>query len=216
MHMTFDLSSIAGLAVFLIILLFSVILHEIAHGTVAEWFGDTTAKDAGRLTLNPLVHIDPVFSIIVPLVLYITTGFPFGAAKPVPVNYNRLSNFRWGVFCVSIAGIITNLFLAFAFSIPLHFSALNQSFASFCALVIEINISLAVVNMIPIPPIDGSKAIAALLGEWAIEKVTSFERRGIWGLLPFLILIYFLFTTSFFNGVLNPVLGFFYHVFGLG
>ena len=202
--------------IFLVILIFSAILHEIAHGVVAEKFGDTTARDAGRITLNPIPHIDPLFSIIIPLGLYLS-GSPilFGFAKPVPVNYYRLSNWRWGIFCVSIAGIVTNLFLAFAFSIPLHFANISPFAQGLCTLIVELNISLAIINMIPIPPIDGSKDLAALLGENVLEKVVSIESKGIWGTLPFIILIYILFLTPLFNNVMVPVFNFFFKIFGI-
>src|SRR5258708_4505183 len=158
-----------GIVTYLIILLFSAILHEIAHGAMAEHFGDDTARMMGRITLNPISHIDPYFTILVPLLLFMS-GSPviFGAAKPVPVNYYNLRNFRWGVFWVSIAGILTNLLIAFAFSLPLRLMTVSPAVHDLFIAVAEINIFLAVVNMIPIPPIDGSKVIAALLGEGAI------------------------------------------------
>lgn len=210
-------SSGSSIIIFLIILLFSAILHEIAHGAVAEYFGDDTARRMGRITLNPIVHIDPYFSILVPLLL-VLSGSPviFGAAKPVPVNYFNLRNFRWGVFWVSIAGILTNLFLAFAFSLPLHFHNIQPAVANFFTSIVEINIFLAVVNMIPIPPIDGSKVLAALLGERAIQWIMRIEMRGLIGILPFIVLIYFLFTTAAFQSILLPIAGFFFRIFGLG
>jgi Zn-dependent protease len=207
---------VAGI-IALVILVFSAILHEIAHGVVAEQFGDTTARDSGRITLNPISHIDPWFTIVIPLLLFLS-GSPviFGAAKPVPVNYYRFTNFRWGVFWVSIAGILTNLFIAFAFSLPLRFGMGSDVVRALFTEIVEINVVLAVVNMTPIPPIDGSKVLAALLGEDAINWVTSFERRGLLGILPFLILIFILFSTSAFQSVLIPVVNFFFRLFGLG
>ncbi len=205
-----------GIVAYLIILLFSAILHEIAHGAMAEHFGDDTARMMGRITLNPIVHIDPYFTILVPLLLFMS-GSPviFGAAKPVPVDYNRLRNFRWGVFWVSIAGILTNLIIAFAFALPLRFlDPSSGTYAIFMAIA-EINVFLAVVNMIPIPPIDGSKVIAALLGEGAIEKIMSIEMRGIWGILPFMILIYFLFSSGGFQAIMLPVVNFFFRLLGI-
>lgn len=201
---------------FLIILLFSAILHEVAHGVAAEYFGDDTARMMGRITLNPISHIDPFLTILLPLTLYFF-GSPviFGAAKPVPVNYYKLRNFRWGVFWVSVAGILTNLFLAFVFTLPMRLMQVNPAVQSLFAGIAEINIFLAVVNMIPVPPIDGSKAIAALLGEWAIHKVTALEQSGIWGILPFMILIYILFSSSGFQNILTPVIGFFFRIFGI-
>ncbi len=208
---------ITTIIVGLVILLFSAILHEIAHGVVAEYFGDTTARDAGRITLNPISHIDPWFTILIPLVLFLS-GSPviFGAAKPVPVNYYRFTNFRWGVFWVSIAGILTNLAIAFAFSLPLRLGLGSYEVQTVFTEIVTINIVLAVVNMTPIPPIDGSKVLAALLGERAINWVTSFERRGWIGILPFIILIYVLFSTSAFQAILVPVVNFFFRIFGMG
>jgi len=209
--------AIPSIIISLLILLFSAILHEIAHGAVAEYFGDDTARRMGRITLNPIVHIDPYFSILVPLLLFLS-GSPviFGAAKPVPVNYFNLRNFRWGVFWVSIAGILTNLFLAFVFSLPLHLHNISQPVATLFTNIVEINIFLAVVNMIPIPPIDGSKVLAALIGERAIQAIMRIEMRGFLGILPFIVLIYLLFTTAAFQSVLLPVAGFFFKIFGLG
>ena len=204
------------IVIYLIILLFSAILHEIAHGRVAEYFGDDTARMMGRITLNPIAHIDPYFTILLPAIL-VFSGSPviFGAAKPVPVNYYRLRNFRWGVFWVSIAGVLTNLFLAFSFSIPLHYISADSPLASICYIAVQVNVFLAVINMIPIPPIDGSKVFAALIGERAIRWIMSIEMRGWLGILPFIILIYFLFATSAFQGILIPVANFFFRIFGV-
>jgi Zn-dependent protease len=205
---------IASLIISLIILLFSVILHEIAHGTVAEYFGDNTARLMGRLSLNPLVHIDLYYTILMPLLLALAHLPVLGAAKPVPVNYNNLRNFRWGVFWVSIAGILTNLCIAFIFSIPLHFAAsLPQAAINVFSTVVILNIYLAVVNMLPIPPIDGSKVLAALFGEKAIYKVSQFERFGI---IPFVIFIYLVFSFAPFQNAMTSVVSFFFKIFGLG
>ncbi len=205
-----------GIVIFLIILLFSAILHEIAHGAVAEYFGDETARYMGRITLNPIKHIDPYFTILIPLIL-VLSGSPviFGAAKPVPVNYYNLRNFRWGVFWVSIAGILTNLFIAFAFSLPLRFGHVAPAIHDLFISIAEINIFLAVVNMIPIPPIDGSKVLASLLGERAINWIMSIEMRGLLGILPFMILIYILFSSSGFQNIMLPIVNFFFRILGI-
>ncbi len=214
----YNLINMLGIPIilFLIILLFSAILHEIAHGVAAEHFGDDTARMMGRITLNPISHIDPFLTILLPLSMYIF-GSPviFGAAKPVPVNYYRLRNFRWGVFWVSIAGILTNLFLAFVFTLPMRFMQVSAPVQNLFIGIAEINIFLAVINMIPIPPIDGSKVLAALFGERAILAVTSLERRGIWGILPLLVLIFILFSSAGFQNILLPVIGFFFRIFGI-
>lgn len=200
----------------LIILLFSAILHEIAHGAVAEYFGDDTAKLMGRITLNPIPHIDPYFTILIPLML-IVSGSPviFGAAKPVPVNYYRLRNFRWGVFWVSIAGVLTNLLIAFIAALPLRFLSLSTAAHDILFTIAEINVFLAVVNLIPIPPIDGSKVLAALLGENAIRWIMNIEMRGLVGILPFIILIFVLFSSAGFQSVMLPVVNFFFRLIGI-
>ena len=203
--------------IFLVILVFSAIIHEIAHGAVAEYFGDYTARDEGRITLNPIPHIDPLYTILIPFLL-ITAGSPivFGAAKPVPVNYYNLRNFRWGVFWVAIAGILTNLFLAFVITLPLRFFDFSPALENLFIYIAQINIFLAVVNMIPFPPIDGSKVVAALLGEGAIQRLMDIESRGgILGALPFFILIYLLFMTPLFSIVMSPITEFFFKIMGI-
>jgi Zn-dependent protease len=201
----------------LIILLFSAILHEIAHGAVAEYFGDDTARDAGRITLNPVSHIDPVLTLLVPF-LMVTSGSPiiFGAAKPVPVNYNNLRNFRWGVFWVSIAGVLTNLFLALFFALVLKFYPVQEGVQAIFVQIVVINVALAVINMIPIPPIDGSKVVASLFGERAIGALMRLEMSsGPLGMLPFFILIYILLLSSGFQQILGAAMGGLFRLLGL-
>jgi Zn-dependent protease len=199
---------------FLVVLVFSAILHEIAHGMAAEYFGDYTARDEGRITLNPVSHIDPFFTILLPLMTY-STGVIFGAAKPVPVNYYNLRNLRWGVFWVSIAGVLTNLLLAFIIALPVRFNLVSPELSSVFTAIAQINVFLAVINLIPIPPIDGSKVLASLLGERAILKVMAMEGNGILGIIPYFILIYLLFLTPLFHVIITPVVGFFFKLVGI-
>ena len=154
---------------FLIVLIFSVIIHEISHGYMAELFGDPTARLAGRLTLNPIPHIDPLGSIIIPALMLIASGgnFAFGWAKPVPYNPHNLRNYKWGTVAVAIAGVSANLFLAIFFGLIIRFDSNlgihSSSFLSLLYLIVEVNLVLAVFNLIPIPPLDGSKILFTLL-----------------------------------------------------
>ncbi len=172
------------------LLLYSVILHEVAHGWVAHLFGDDTARHYGRLTLNPASHIDPIGLISLFLV-------GFGWAKPVPVNYNNLRSSRFGLMCVALAGCAMNIFIAI-FALLLLQSGMFEpgSFlASLLPIVIKINIILGAFNLIPIPPLDGSKILMGFLPERAQETLARIEPFG------FFILIFLLFT-----GLLNPVI----------
>ncbi|MFA4904280.1 MAG: site-2 protease family protein [Desulfobaccales bacterium] len=151
-------------ALMAIVLLFSVIVHEVAHGYVALINGDPTAKMLGRITLNPAPHIDPFGTIILPLLLLIThAGILFGWAKPVPVNPLNYRNYRWGEFAVSAAGPVSNLALAALFSVLLRMGLNNPGLMQMAYFGVTINIFLALFNLIPIPPLDGSHILALFL-----------------------------------------------------
>ncbi len=156
------ISTVAITIFSLVVLLFSVIIHELAHGYVAYSLGDPTAKYEGRLTLNPLKHLDPFGSIILPLLLFIAgSPFLFGWAKPVPVNPYNFTDKKYGEIKVSIAGPASNLALAVFFGLILRFIPnsiilSNQGIAIALSYIVAINIWLALFNLIPIPPLDGS------------------------------------------------------------
>ena len=146
---------IAGLA----ILIVSVIIHETAHGYAALAQGDQTARLAGRLTLNPLAHLDPIGSVLVPLALFALGAPVFGWAKPVPYNPYNLRDQRWGPAFVALAGPVSNFFLALVFSLLWRGGWQNE----LILLAVFINLTLAVFNLIPIAPLDGSKILFALI-----------------------------------------------------
>jgi Zn-dependent protease len=174
-------------------LLFSIILHEVAHGWVAYRMGDPTAKRLGRLSLNPLKHLDPIGTLMLFLV-------GFGWAKPVPVNFNNLSDKRKGLIFVSSAGIVANIL--FAFVALLFFRLFSSSSSGAVAIlvyyVVQINITLAALNLIPIPPLDGSKILMGMVSERTRYFLARLEPYG------FFIIIGFLYL-----GILDPLIGLF-------
>ena len=148
------------------ILIFSVVLHEVSHGVVANALGDPTAKNAGRLTLNPIPHLDPIGSILLPAVMIIFGGFIIGWAKPVPVNPLNLRDKRFGSLKVSLAGPASNLAIALVFGFALRFLPLfevNPALAAVVSTIVIINLVLAALNLLPIPPLDGSHILFAFL-----------------------------------------------------
>ncbi len=180
-------------AMFLIlagILLYSVILHEVAHGWIAHLFGDDTALRYGRLTLNPISHLDPIGTLMLFLV-------GFGWARPVPVDYNSFSNRRFGLFSVALAGCAANMLIAILalFLLQFDFANANPALTLILPIVVRINIILCAFNLIPIPPLDGSKILISFLPYQAQEKLAMLEPYG------FFILAFLLFT-----GLLNPVI----------
>ncbi len=150
----------------IIVIIFSIIIHEISHGWAAYALGDPTAKLAGRLTLNPLSHLDPIGSFVVPLLTYsMLGGLIFGWAKPVPYNPYNLRAGKWGPALVAIAGPVSNLFLAAIFSLIIRLSVgvAPVAFIQLSIMIVLINLGLALFNLIPVPPLDGSKILFALI-----------------------------------------------------
>ena len=151
----------------IVILIMSVIIHEMAHGYAANWLGDPTARLMGRLSPNPLVHLDPMMSVILPGLL-LATGSPilFGAAKPVPYNPYNFTNQRWGEAIVAFAGPLANFAIAGIFAVLVRLSDvlnLSDAFIQLAIGVIMLNIFLAFFNLVPIPPLDGSKILPKFL-----------------------------------------------------
>ncbi len=171
----------------LLVLLFSIVIHEVAHGSVAYSLGDSTAKDAGRLTLNPINHLDPIGSVMLPLFLVFLGGPIIGWAKPVPINPYNFNDQKWGDVKVSIAGPLANFLLALIFGLLVMFVDLPESFLVVSLLVIFYNIVLGLFNLIPIPPLDGSYILFNLLGDKAIGFKRVLEQYVFLLLLIFLI-----------------------------
>src|SRR3989338_9909361 len=150
---------------FFVILLLSAVFHEYMHGWAANEMGDSTAKDLGRLTLNPLAHIDPFMTLALPALLYIASGggFMFAAAKTVPFNPYNLRYPKYGPALVGIAGPLGNLALAALFASIVRIPGLPTTFVSVAGLVVWVNVLLAVFNLVPLPPLDGSHVLLSLL-----------------------------------------------------
>jgi Zn-dependent protease len=164
----------------IIILIFSVVLHEMAHGYAANWLGDPTARLAGRLTANPIPHLDPMMSVILPGLL-VMTGSPilFGAAKPVPYNPYNFTNQKWGEAIVAAAGPAANVAIAIIFALLIRSAellSLSPTFVTLAFQVVILNIFLALFNLVPIPPLDGSKILPKFLPLALAMKYEKFRR----------------------------------------
>lgn len=223
------LNEIVLIVFYVAILLYSVILHEVSHGVMALWLGDPTAKSAGRVTANPLKHIDPWLTIAVPLMMLLFTGgrFAFGGAKPVPYNPYNLRNQRWGPTLVAFAGPLSNIAIALVFAIAARFISIPMAakidiianfnnwaevssvisgsvgsiFFELFVIIIFWNVLLAFFNLIPFPPLDGSKLLFAIF-PIKVETMAILEQFG----FVFLLLFIMLFAAPlgiFLNFVLN-------------
>jgi len=175
----------------LVVLFFSIVIHEVAHGSVALSLGDPTAKEAGRLTLNPLRHIDPVGTIFLPLILLILTfgqGPIFGWAKPVPINPFNFHDQKWGTLKVSIAGPGTNFLIAIIFGLIIRFFTLPESLLILFSIIVVYNLAWGIFNLVPLPPLDGSWILSALLPE-RLSNIRFFLQQ--YGLFILLFFIFF-------------------------
>lgn len=182
---------ITSIIITLVILLFSVVLHELSHGVVADRKGDHTARFAGRLTLNPLPHLDLFGSILLPLFLFLVQSpIIFGAAKPVPVNFFNLQSPKRDMALVSLAGPGTNFILALAFALPIRLGLIASGGLGYEILsqAAILNLVLGTFNLLPIPPLDGSKVLASFFSDEMMYRILSWERFG------FLLIIVFLYT----------------------
>lgn len=197
------------IALSIIILIFSVIVHEVMHGYVALMFGDTTAQRAGRLTLNPIPHIDPIGTILLPgLLILLRSGFLIGWAKPVPINPLNFSDLKRGEIFVSLAGVGANFVLALVFAVLYHIIfAFSPNILALQILKfgVQINLVLGVFNLLPVPPLDGSKVLTAFL---PYEIARNFERISFqYGFMIILLLLYFNIIGIIFDITIPPLMG---------
>lgn len=185
-------------------------MHEYSHGWVADRLGDPTARYAGRLTLNPKAHVDMWGTFLMPLILFIATAgrFMFAYAKPVPYNPYNLKNQKWGPALVALAGPISNLLLAFVFGMVLRMmpitTQISANFVELLSIIVYANVLLAVFNLVPIPPLDGSKVLFAVMPDsmWQIRQML--ERYGFFLLIAFIL---------FFSHLISPIIGWVYSLF---
>ncbi|WP_426075497.1 site-2 protease family protein [Janthinobacterium sp. PSPC3-1] len=191
-------------AVYLVPVLFAISLHEASHGYAARYFGDPTASDQGRLSLNPIRHIDPFGTVILPLLLYLTIQVPFGYAKPVPVDFSRLRNPKKQMAWVAFAGPGSNFVMGFAWMIafvvlsvlpPTEIGAFLRKMAG---AGVSVNAAMFVFNMIPVPPLDGGRIMTGILPMSLARPYASIERYGMYVFGALVLLMYL--------GVLNGVL----------
>ena len=182
------------------ILIMSVVIHEVSHGYAASMLGDETARYQGRLTLNPLKHLDPVGSVIVPTIAYFLGGFIFGWAKPVPYNPYNLRPGRWSEAAVAAAGPASNIVIAVIFGMILRLGMMSSAnwagpaFIQVTSMIVFINILLAIFNLMPIPPLDGSKLLFAVFPDKLLQMRNFFEK---YGLILVLFFIFFLWQLIF-------------------
>ena len=189
---------------YVIVLIISVVLHEVAHGAAAAAEGDPTAKYAGRLTLNPFKHLDLFGSVIIPFILALTAGIGFGYAKPVPINPYNFRDKKFGMIKVAIAGVAANFALALFFGLLIRFwpdvsNPVSAMFLVMMGLIVRVNLWLMLFNLMPIPPLDGSHILFALLPPSQEEFKIFLQRYG---------LFFFLIFVFYFSGIISPIVDF--------
>ena len=204
--------------VVLVIILVSMILHEMAHAYVAYFLGDNTAKYEGRLSPNPLVHIDPIMSILIPLLLFLSGGPIFGGAKPVPIDKRNLKGGAWGMALVAIAGPLMNFILALLGFLIGHFTG-GLYDAGFIGMVFQevifANLGFMLFNLIPIPPLDGSRVLYAIAPDGIRDFMEKMEYST--GMIIVFVMVFFFsnYLSLYLLNAMNGILSFFFFLVGM-
>ena len=210
----FDFSLGQKIILWIVPLIFAITVHETAHGWIASKCGDPTAKLLGRLTLNPIKHIDPIGTIIVPAILFFLGGFIFGWAKPVPITWRNLKNPRRDMALVAAAGPLANLGMAFLWvavaKLAIGFHSI--AFTYMGQIGVSVNLVLMLLNLIPIPPLDGSRIVASLLSP---AMAYRFNQLEIYGFLILVLLLASGLLARILGPLLQGLLSIFFRIFGL-
>ena len=210
-------TNILAMAVVFVVVLISMIFHELAHGFMAYFLGDDTAKEEGRLTLNPLKHLDPLLSVALPLLLFMTGGPIFGGAKPVPVNSKNLKYGVWGMAMVAVAGPLMNFVIAFVAFLVGYYTGWLEAPGLIGVIfdyLVLINLGFGVFNLIPIPPSDGSRVLYAIAPDGVREAMSGMEKWGIMVVL-LLVVVFPSFISMIMGGAMEGILRFFFWIVGV-
>lgn len=210
--------NVESLLIVLGVIFVSMTLHEVMHGFIAYWLGDDTAKAQGRLTLNPIKHIDPFLTILLPILLMAAGGPVFGGAKPVPFNPTRLRHGEWGVALVALSGPLINLIIAFvSFGVAVLLDDMMvgadgslSTAGMVLSLSVQVNLGFFAFNMLPLPPLDGSRVLYALAPDFVRRGMEEIEKFGI--LVVFVIVVL---ANSLLIDYMVWMIGFFMQLFGL-
>lgn len=198
----------------LVVILISMTMHEAMHAYASYWLGDDTARLQGRLTINPIKHIDPFMTILLPLMLAISGAPVFGGAKPVPFNPNKVRGDEWGIALVAIAGPLTNFLIAFVvFGIWALVNPQVEIINQFFMTAVYVNLGFFIFNIIPIPPLDGSRVLYALAPDFVRKVMESIERFGVMIVFAF-VLIASPLLMRFMSDAMSTILNLFLFIFG--